>query len=88
MIKSRRCGRTLEIIQIMEKVIASKGAPVPEVLRGLAVGQTAEFPIESENAVRVARNRLRTSELARQGWDCTPPKRDPETFVVRVTRLK
>lgn len=72
----------------MEKVNASKGAPVPDVLRGLEVGQTAEFPIESENAVRVARTRLRSSELVRQGWDCTPPEKDPENYVVRVTRLK
>lgn len=58
--------------------------PITSTLRGLSLGESANFPIEQRTSALVVANRLK-KELARIGWDYSYCD-DEDNFIVKITR--
>lgn len=58
--------------------------PISPTLRGLRVGESANFPWEQRTSLFVIANRIK-KELARTGWDFSYED-DEVNYIVKITR--
>lgn len=60
--------------------------PISTTLRGLRVGESANFPWEQRTSLFVIANRIK-KELARTGWDFSYLD-DEVNYIVKITRIR
>lgn len=58
--------------------------PISPTLRGLSIGESANFPWEQRTSLFVIANRIK-KELARIGWNFSYED-DEENYIVKITR--